>query len=167
MKNWNEKDYDNAVKAIIRWFWEPLSDNCKREIHEHMRRMKVGYEIDKFISAVFGVKMCAMLIPGLKISESDLKNLDEIVNFIEKYEKQLMSFDPEDSVIFVGNNKDSDIESDYEELLSDIDEICGKADMPNSYDDIITLLQDYIKLGIYPEDNSINKRTIVIDDNWD
>ena len=103
MKNWTRKDYDNAVGAVVKWFWEPLSDYSKRELKEHMRRMDVGYETDKFISAVFGVRMCAILAPNeLGLSESDSKNIDEILSFIEKYQEQLDRFDPEDDTVIVG-----------------------------------------------------------------
>ena len=159
MREWTRKDYDNAVGAIVKWFWEPLSDYSKRELKEHMRHMDVGYETDKFISAVFGVRLCAILAPNeLGLSESDSKNIDEILSFIEKYKEQLDSFDPEDDTVIVG--EDWDIESDYERLLSDIDDICGRVDIPDSYDDIIALLKDYVDLGIYPE----YRPTIVIDE---
>lgn len=161
MRDWTRNDYNNAVGAIVKWFWEPLSDYSKRELKEHMRHMDVGYETDKFISAVFGVRLCAMLAPKeLGLSESDSKNIDEILSFIEKYQEQLDRFDPEDDTVIVGEDWDSDIASDYERLLSDIDDICGRVDIPDSYDDIIALLEDYLDLGIYPEYRS----TIVIDE---
>ena len=160
MRDWTRKDYDNAVGAIVKWFWEPLSDYSKRELKEHMRHMDVGYETDKFISAVFGVRLCALLAPNeLGLSESDSKNIDEILSFIEKYKEQLDKFDPEDDTVIVGEEV-WDIESDYEKLLSDIDNICGRVDIPDSYDDIIALLKGYVDLGIYPE----YRPTIVIDE---
>ena len=159
MRDWTRNDYDNAVGAIVKWFWEPLSDYSKRELKEHMRHMDIGYETDKFISAVFGVRLCALLAPNeLGLSESDSKNIDEILSFIEKYKEQLDRFDPEDDTVIVG--EDWDIESDYEKLLSDITDMCGRVGIPDSYDDIIDLLKGYVDLGIYPE----YRPTIVIDE---
>jgi hypothetical protein len=151
MKNWTRKDYDNAVGAIVKWFWEPLSDYSKRELKEHMRRMDVGYETDKFISAVFGVRMCAILAPNeLGLSESDSKNIDEILSFIEKYQEQLDRFDPEDDTVIVG--EDWDIESDYERLIGKINKLCDLVGN-DTYDDVIDLLQDYL-----PDELTIEKQ---------
>lgn len=96
MKNWTRNDYNNAVGAMLKWFWEPLSDNCKETIKLYM---EYG-DCDIITEFCYAVSMCQVGILAVEedpefdgyFSESDPENLDQILSFIDRYDDQLRRF---------------------------------------------------------------------------
>lgn len=96
MKDWARNDYNNAVGAIVKWFWEPLSDNCKETVK---MLMKYG-DNDTVLNFYDAVCLCQMGMIAVEddpefdgyFSESDAENLDQLLVFIDKYDDQLRKF---------------------------------------------------------------------------
>ena len=96
MRDWNRNDYNNAVGAIVKWFWEPLSDNCKETTK---RFMEYG---DYDIVTDFYNAVCKCQIGMIAVSEdpkfdgwfyeSDAENLDQLLSFIDQFYDQLRKF---------------------------------------------------------------------------
>ena len=97
MREWARNDYNNAVGAIVKWFWEPLSDNCKETVKMFMQKNGYGIPVSDFYNAVC---MCQIGMLAVEddpefdgyFSESDSENLDQLLEFIDKYDDQLRKF---------------------------------------------------------------------------
>ena len=96
MREWARNDYNNAVGAIVKWFWEPLSDNCKGTVKMLMKYGNNDTVLD-FYDAVCLCKIGMIAVeddPEFDgyFSESDAENLCQLLEFIDKYDDQLRKF---------------------------------------------------------------------------
>jgi hypothetical protein len=110
MRDWNRNDYNNAVGAITRWFWEPLSDNCKETVKAFMlsdncketvkmlmQKNGRSIPVSDYYNAIC---MCRMSMIAVEddpefdgyFYESDAENLDQLLSFVDQFYDQLRKF---------------------------------------------------------------------------